>query len=227
MSGTTAKKSSKKSTAKRSAHPSTAALRASSLDTTGAVAPLPSSGADERYAPSVWGQGAGTTIGEDLVCPSGQTALVIRPGVQGLIEAGVLQNVDSLTSIVNSKHISRAKGKPQVDPKTILNDPKAMADIITVVDRVLVHVVKAPQLTLAWTELADGTKQDLNVEERQALSDLKGRTLVFTDQVDLDDKMFIFNFAVGGTRGLDRFREQAAELVDGVDDEPVAADETQ
>lgn len=223
MSGTTAKKQGKKAGAKRAPTPSTAALRSASLDGTGFVPPVASPGADERYAPSVWGQGIGTGIGEDLVCPSGQTALVIRPGVQGLIEAGVLHHVDSLTAIVDSKHVKRAKGQPQVDPQTIMKDPKALNDILAVVDRVMVFVVKAPQLTLSWSELKDGTRQELDLDERAALTELAGKPLVFTDQVDLDDKMFIFNFAVGGTRGLDRFRHEAAELVDGVDDEPVDA----
>lgn len=39
---------------------------------------------------------------------------------------------------------------------------------------------------------------------------------IYASQIDLDDKAFIFNFVVGGTRDLEAFRRQQRELMVGV-----------
>lgn len=39
---------------------------------------------------------------------------------------------------------------------------------------------------------------------------------MYLEEVDLTDKIFIFQYAVGGTRDLERFRSEYGELVDGI-----------
>ena len=53
---------------------------------------------NDKYAPTTWGSELGGA--EDLTVPSGQTCLVRRPGVQGLMEAGILHDLDTLTAEV-------------------------------------------------------------------------------------------------------------------------------
>lgn len=209
MSATTAKKTPKKSAKTRRP----ALTPAAGLDTTGMPSEVAGIGADDPYAATVWANNVGTTTAEDLVCPSGQLALVRRPGLQGLIEAGVLHNVDSLTGLVDEKHIKRVKGggaQPKIDTKKIMKDPKALSEIMDVVDKVVVHVVVKPPLKLTYTEDEAGDRTP--VERKSGV--------VYVDMVELEDKMFIFNCAVGGTRSLQRFRDEASELVDGMDSEP-------
>lgn len=234
--GNTAKKAAKKAAPRTRPQPAASPYAgtvplpgAAGLPDAGMVAPPIGATADDPYALVGWGESSGiNTSGEDLRCPSGQLALVKRPGVQGLIEAGILHDVDSLTGLVDQKHLKRVKGGAQdmsIDAKKLMNDPKSLAKVMGVVDKVLVHVVIKPRLTLAWTEGAEGEQVPLDHLERGKAVEAGAK--VFTDQVEIDDKMFIFNYAVGGTRNLERFRQQSDDAVGGVDSGEQVADATE
>lgn len=172
----------------------------------------------DPYAVTGWGEASGIGEMADVRCPSGQLALCRRPGVQGLIEAGILHEMDSLTGLVDNKHLKRVKGGGQeIDAKTLMRDPKQLAKVMAVVDKAIVHIVVKPSLTLAWTESESGERRELTKGEREKLAEDAGRQLIFTDTVELDDKMFIFNYAVGGTRSLERFRQQSADVMGGME----------
>ena len=42
---------------------------------------------------------------------------------------------------------------------------------------------------------------------------LRDPDVLYVDEVDIEDRMFILNFALGGTRNLERFREELADSV--------------
>lgn len=160
--------------------------------------------ADDKYAPSTWlsaGQGQLT----DLTCPSGQLCLAKQPGVEGLMKAGVLHNVDSLTGIVNAKFINEGKtGAESVNLPALAQDEEALAEILHTVDRVVTHVVVKPRIEMTP---GDVTRRKDGV--------------IYADMVDILDKMFIFNFAVGGSRDVEPFRRGLEELVGSLETEPV------
>jgi len=156
---------------------------------------------EDPYSPKQWGSSAGPGV-EDLTCPSGQRALVRRPGVAGLIAAGVLHDIDTLSQIVDEKHVKRVAGQPVVDKDTLAADPDALANVMHVVDRVTAYVVLRPPVKMAPN---DPTSREDGV--------------IYTDMVDLEDRMFIFNFAVGGTRDLEKFRRESGVALGNVDDE--------
>jgi len=163
-----------------------------------------------KYAATTWG--AGGSVFEDLQVPSGQMCLARRPGVQGLIEAGVLRDIDTLSSIVDQKHIKRVEGRadPEVDVQSLIKDEASLLSILDVVDKVLCYVVVEPEILAVPAEMDD--RED---------------GVIYTDMVDIEDKMYIFNFAVGGTRSLETFRQQRDELMGSVDPvEAVAGDAT-
>ena len=161
-----------------------------------------------KYAPDAWLSGG---IGgmEDLTVPSGQVCLVRRPGLEGLMKAGVLNRMDSLSGIVSEKHIKRVKGKgskaagdqEEIDALSLMNDPKAMDEVIEVVDKVVCHVVVKPEV--------HRTPNDVT---------LRKPGIVYADMVDIIDKMFIFNFVVGGTRDIATFRGGLDSVVGGLED---------
>ena len=62
-----------------------------------------------KYAPTAWGSNA-DSMGTDLVFPSGQVALVRRPGLQGLLKEGILHNLDTLTPFIE-EHSAAANGR--------------------------------------------------------------------------------------------------------------------
>lgn len=142
-----------------------------------------------KYAPDAWISG-GVGGMEDLTVPSGQLCLVRRPGMQGLIKAGILHNVDSLSQIVNEKHLMRIEGKPdQINMASLMEDDSGMDEVLHVMDKVICHVVVKPEI--------HRTPNDVT---------LRKPGVVYADMVDLVDKMAIFNYAVGGTRDMERFR---------------------
>lgn len=195
------------------------------------LAPVPQftvPNADE-FAPQVWGSTPGTTELTPITVPSGQRALVRRPGMEGLIGAGVLMEVDNLTALVDRKHVKRIKSgqsiTEEIDTASLMSDPGELTKIMRIVDRTLPYIVVRPEVRLHFTELEDGTIQPFTADEREQQR-ASGFTGVYTDQIDIEDRMFLFSFGVGGSSDLERFRRESEAFVDGVDDEPDVPDAT-
>lgn len=167
------------------------------------AAPQPASG-DDRYAPTAWGQGEGVAGGPvDLEMPSGQIALVRRPGIQQLMIEGVLHKLDNLTALVDKKYVKKARvGKPgskpsdALDVKGLLGDPSALVETMHTVDRVVCAVVVKPPVQMAPNDV---TRRVPGV--------------IYTDMIQLQDRMFIFNYAIGGSRDLESFRRESEAVV--------------
>ena len=173
------------------------------------------------YAPTAWGREALM----DLECPSGQLCQIRRPGVAGLVKAGVLDSIDSLSAIVSTDHIDRVeKGKdPHVsaeEVRALASNKEGLLKALDLADKVAVYCVVQPPLTpvplvrnpvTGEPELDDDMRPiEVPLEERE-----RGR--VYVDQVDLEDKMFILQFVVGGVTDVESFREGLAEVVGGVE----------
>lgn len=151
----------------------------------------------------------------DLELPSGETCQVRRPGVQGLIAAGVLDSFDQLTSFVHTKHIEPhqrpAKGasvsKEAVDE--LARDPNKMAAGFQLIDRLVVHVVNQPRCWIDYQMIGESAE---DFAKRQAAA---GDAVPIRD-VDLGDKLFIVQWAVGGSADLKAFREQLGGALDAL-----------
>ena len=146
-----------------------------------------------KYAATAW---KNNDKGIDLKCPSGQLCRVLKPGVENLIQQGLLNKLDSITGLVDQKHIKRVKGgkAPEIDAKTLLQDPKSLTAALETMDKIVVSVVIEPPLTLTTDE--DGDEDKIHVSN-----------------VSMDDRAFIFQFATGGTGDLEAFRKQRSELI--------------
>lgn len=153
-----------------------------------------------KYAPDAWISGG---IGgmEDLQVPSGQMCLVRRPGMEGLMKAGVLHNVDSLSQIVNEKHLKRVDGKAdEINMSSLMKDEQGLQQVMDVMDKVICHCVVKPEV--------HRTPNDVT---------LRRPGVVYADMIDLVDKMHIFNYVVGGTRDLESFRGGLESAVGGLE----------
>jgi len=152
-----------------------------------------------------------------LKVPSGSTIGVIRPGVQGLMKAGILESLDTLTGIVQSETIPKAEGKKaDAAGKGFMADPEAVAKMFTMVDKIAVHVVREPRL------LPVPTQEDLdayNAEHEDAPledpDDLR-EDRAYVDYVDEMDKMFIMQYVVGGSADLAKFRKESKTALGGI-----------
>lgn len=179
---------------------------------------MPAQTRKNKYATTSWGQ----EVTIDLTVPSGQLCLVRRPGVTGLIKAGILDSLDSLTGIVQTEHIDRVenekKGLPAVTPeqiKELQSNKQKLLEALELMDKVLAYVVIQPALFLPY--LRD-EEDKAYVEPLTPLPDDKrvpGRAYV--DMVDIMDKVFVFQFVVGGVSDLERFREEFGESLAGLE----------
>lgn len=143
---------------------------------------------DHKFAANKW-----KNKNTELECPSGQWCLVRRPGIQGLIKNGVLHSIDQLTALVQTETIPKAEGRPQVSAEALMADPKKIESALEMMDKIVMFTVIEPKLHPV----------PANDEDRDD-------DLVYIDDVELDDKSFIMNFAVGGSADLQRFREESA-----------------
>jgi hypothetical protein len=159
----------------------------------------------------------------DLELPSGELCQVRRPGIPGLIKAGILHSMDSLTAIVETETIPKAAGKPPIDIKGILKDEKKFEDMMLMVDKIVCHVVTQPKVLPIVVPVleADGSPKK-NPDTGEAVTetlaeddDRRDPEAIYVDYIDYMDKMFIMNFAVGGSRDLQQFRKATEALVGG------------
>lgn len=162
---------------------------------------------------------------EELELPSENTALVRRLQPEAFLTSGVIP--DQLSGLV-TKAIQSKKGLPPQALTDISKDPKQLRAALEMVDRVLVYVVVEPKVEMPPTcKIAmDGEPCNSYVDvpqhtdpshpqRHEFVEGDRDEDVLYADQVSLEDKQFIFNFAVGGTRDVERFRQQFA---DGVGD---------
>lgn len=137
-----------------------------------------------------------------LEVPSGNTALVRPVGMQAFLSEGLIPN--SLLGIVTSNLEKGEKGEAVDEEKVveeliddIRDNPERLVDVIKMADACTVYCVVQPVVLPApqpgETRFADK---------------------LYVDEVDIDDKMFIMNFAVGGSRQLEPFRAATASGVE-------------
>jgi hypothetical protein len=132
--------------------------------------------------------------GTELNLPSGNTALVRAPGIQHFLKAGRLPN--SLRTMI----MRGIKGDEKVKLEALFEDESNFIELFELIDQVLLQVVIEP-------EVKPVPLDDEGVEVPLGSRD---QGFIYVDEVDMEDKFFIFQFAVGGTRDLERFREEQA-----------------
>jgi len=163
-------------------------------------------------AAGAWkGKKAGSTF--DLELPSGNVCKVQRTDMPTLLASGAFP--DSLMSIVSEKIESATgkKNKPKElsndDVQSVLSSPDQMVQLFESIDKLIPIVVVEPKVA-NHSVLDPATKKmrPLTDEEREAAGDV-----VFTDEVDLEDKMFIFQFVVGGKSDVEGFRSELGAVV--------------
>lgn len=178
-----------------------------------------------KYAVTAWGQ----LEYVDLTLPSGQLCQVRPAGVQAMIGAGVIESADTLTSLVSEKHIKRVAGrgksnagkptappKPdEIDTQSLMKDPKNLQKVFKVVDRISAFMVVQPDLQIP-VRMEPDPKNPGETLEFALTHEERKPGVVYTDVVDLMDKMFIFQYAVGGSTDVEAFREQFSAGLGGV-----------
>lgn len=176
------------------------------------------------YSPHTWGQ-APTW---DFTTPSGQLCHIRGLEMEDLIELDIVDDIDTLSSLVNAQHIEPVTGKRPQDrqPKTptkaellakqeaegmavfreMTKDKDGFRRLMFVIDKATVAAVVKPALTSAYK--TDETK--VPVEER-----VPGN--IYCDSVPMGDRMAIFQAAVGRLGDLSQFPSGQNEDLDAVE----------
>lgn len=150
----------------------------------------------------------------DLTLPSGKTCQARRPGPQGLIAAGLLDSFDELTALVKTEHLDTktAGGIAALEhvtaadtaaaTKAFMADPSKLAAAFTMIDRLTAYIVTQPPVWVDY-RLKDESDDDWNVRQEAAAK----IGAIAVRVIDLDDKMFLLNWAMGGSADLTSFRQ--------------------
>lgn len=140
-----------------------------------------------------------------LSVPSGNTALVRSPGMEVFLTRGIIPN--SLIPMVQEA-MQRGAAPKDEDIQDLMNDPKKIEDIVELADAVTVYCCVDPIVAPRPTDEA-GNVLPIGHPDRD-------EDVLYVDEVDFADKMFIFNFAVRGSADLSGFRPESTPDVGSV-----------
>lgn len=142
--------------------------------------------------------------GKKLLLPSGFVCRAKNPGMMAFLELGFVPN--SLLGIVTA---AMEEGKPPKDEdlQQVASDPAFMLDTVTMVNAIVCHCVVSPKINAVEVRDAINADEKLTAAEKED----KINSMLFVDEVDLTDKMFVYNWASGGTADLETFRDGSSE----------------
>lgn len=131
---------------------------------------------------------------EPMELPSGKFIVVSNASLSSFIMTGQIPNslMSVITSSVNSK---KKSGKETMD--IILENPKALEDMFKSVDIYVCGVALDPQVHMTPEDPGDRDEE-----------------LLYIDEIEQSDKMYIFQRGIGGTTDLETFRRELASGVD-------------
>lgn len=139
---------------------------------------------------SAWKETATHT---ELPLPSGKVCLVRGLDLAELVRGGSIPN--DLLPIIQ-KAMDDSKGKPEAlrrkeMEQAVESDPKMLSQVFEMMDLVVMAVVVQPLINPRPENEADRSAE-----------------LLYVDEVLTDDKLFIMNWAMGGTSNLEQFRRE-------------------
>lgn len=165
----------------------------------------------------------------ELKLPSGNVALVRRLQPEAFLTSGLIP--DSLSAMV-SQAIRSKKGLPPDAMKQIADDPKKIRQAMQMTDEVVCYVVLEPVCEMPpkcgyemsggricdeYVDTDDKRHTDSNNPDHHPfIEGARDEDTLYADEVSLEDKQFIFQFAMGGTADVERFREELGSGVVGV-----------
>lgn len=126
---------------------------------------------------------------EPVTLPSGNRIVLKPTSVAGFLQSGSLPN--SLLGVVQTAMNDKTGKKVDESVKDLLAEPEGMKDLFDAVDRFVIAAALDPK-----------------VYPVPAPDALRDDELLYVDDLDLEDRMFIFTQAVGGNGGVEPFRPE-------------------
>lgn len=148
-------------------------------------------------------------IGGIQQLPSGLVVKVRNPGgLTAFIANGTIPN-SLLTIVKDTLDQSLSKEEMVKKANALAEDLDSMGDVMKLMDIITYQVITEPKVRPIPTE-DDVTRHNiLNPEDQVSTpDDLRSDDVLYVDEIDQEDKQFLFQWITGGTRDLESFREQ-------------------
>lgn len=185
----------------------------------------------------VWGQSKLTETSL-ITLPSTQTVRAKPIGMEGVFASGIMGAADTLSAYVGKEYIRKvrgAKGRPdaeEMNVQAMMKDPDALARIVKMVDTITPLVCVEPEVIRHFEDVeVDGKPDTRKIPDYERVCRHCGimkkdhaspriqhdghewQSAIYTDMIGMEDKMFLFNFALSGVRDVESFREASAEAM--------------
>jgi hypothetical protein len=153
-----------------------------------------------------------------LDLPSGARCKVRRPGLPQLLAEGVLP--DMLTPIADEAIKAGRSGKKlkKEDEQNMMADllerDGGMDAMMDGMARITAHCVVEPKCSYHKRKVDHGAG---GYDWELIPDDERDEEILYTDEVDMEDQGFIFQYVVGGSKDLTDFRKQVDESLERVD----------
>lgn len=144
---------------------------------------------------SEWKSGVQGTL---ITVPSGKKITVRIVGMSAFLKKGLIPN--ALIPVIQAAMQAGKLDTDEVDLGSMFEDPEKLQSLVELCDNVTVDVAISPKVHPIPND-AKGKPLPLESDERDP-----GK--LYVDEMDFNDKMYIFNFAVGGTADLELFRQE-------------------
>lgn len=166
-----------------------------------------------------------TKAGEqEIDLPSGNTALVRQIKPEAFLESGLIP--DPMASVIRSA-INSKRGLPPSKMDEISQDPKKLAAALEMFDRLLVYCVIEPAVEMPPVCTVEDcgelytSGEGVHVDRKHPKyhkyqEDERDPEVLYADVVDMEDKQFLFQWSVGGTADVERFRKELSTTVGAV-----------
>ncbi len=153
--------------------------------------------ANKPTAVSAWKK---TSLAPPIELPSGNVMRVKKVGMQTLMKIGIMPN--SLMAFA-TKAVGKGTGKPEEmsdeEMASIATDPDKIREISNFMDSMVMFVAQEPEV---YPLPDEGVEKD------------PGQ--LYIDEIDDEDKMFIFQVVTGGTTDIESFRAEHSSSMDAI-----------
>lgn len=137
------------------------------------------------------------TVGTLVTVPSGNEVRVRTPGMQVFLSQGVIPN--GLMPFIQEA-MKQGEAPTEEASSKLMEDPEKLQEILDLADSVALYCFIEPRL------------ENVPLDDEGLIipvgDDRRDEDTLYVDEVDLTDKLFIFQFAVGGTAPLEKFRQE-------------------
>lgn len=159
-------------------------------------------------SPQDWKRKVGGKAITNVQLPSGVVVKVKRISIPKLLSEGVFP--DTLARLITEKLDGDKKGQKSddVDVSSLLGNQEQLEALFTAMDKMTLMTVVEPKVL-----------SNVDDEGNKIADEDRDEEAIYVDEIELDDKVFLFQYSVGGTKELEPFRAELDTAVGSLEDQ--------